>query len=81
MTKSEIIKKLKPHCNGVVLPMSLNISVVAELLKEEPECTLSPVSNNEVVLCGCNNQQPDPITSGAVCENCGGDIIRDQTDR
>jgi hypothetical protein len=50
MTKSEIIKKLKPHCNGVVLPMSLNVSVIAELLKEEPECTLPPVSQQRELL-------------------------------
>ena len=34
MTKSEIIEKLKPRCNGYDLPLSLNIALVAEILTE-----------------------------------------------
>lgn len=43
MTKSEIIEKLKPRCNGYDLPLSLNITLVAELLtdlKEEENIVL-----------------------------------------
>jgi hypothetical protein len=51
---------------------------ISELRKDIKNHIIEQFSNNEVVLCGCNNQQPDPITSGAVCENCGGDIIGEQ---
>ena len=31
------------------------------------------LDKNEPV-CKCDNQQPDPLTGGSVCENCGGNI-------
>ena len=34
MTKSEIIEKLQPRCNGYDLPLSLNLALVAEILTE-----------------------------------------------
>ena len=34
MNKNEIIKLLKPKCNGYDLPLSLNIELIAELLVE-----------------------------------------------
>jgi hypothetical protein len=50
MTKSEIIKKLKtPTATGWYMPMSLNVSVVAELLKDEPECTIPSVRRSCLV--------------------------------
>jgi hypothetical protein len=39
---------------------------ISELRKDIKNHIIKQFSNNEVVLCGCNNQQPDPITSGAV---------------
>ena len=35
MNKNEIIKLLKPKCNGYDLPLSLNIELIAELLVEK----------------------------------------------
>jgi hypothetical protein len=34
MNKNEIIKILKPKCNGYDLPLSLNIELIAEFLVE-----------------------------------------------
>jgi hypothetical protein len=37
MKKNEIIKLLKPKCNGYDLPLSLNIELIAELLVNKQE--------------------------------------------
>ena len=47
MKKNEIIKLLKPKCNGYNLPLSLNIELIAEILvnkQEEEQLTLTDVS-------------------------------------
>ena len=37
MKKNEIIKLLKPKCNGYDLPLSLNIELIAEILVNKQE--------------------------------------------
>ena len=37
MKKNEIIKLLKPKCNGYDLPLSLNIELIAEVLVNKQE--------------------------------------------
>ena len=37
MKKNEIIKLLKPKCNGYDLPLSLNIELIAEMLVNKQE--------------------------------------------
>jgi len=32
-----------------------------------------PLSVDEPI-CKCDNQQPDPLTTESICENCGGNI-------
>jgi len=54
MTKSEIIEKLKPCCNGYDLPLSLNIVLVSEILTE-------PSVGENAVL---------PHVSNHVCPDC-----------
>ena len=46
MKKNEIIKLLKPKCNGYDLPLSLNIEIIAEILvnkQEDEQLTLTDV--------------------------------------
>jgi hypothetical protein len=43
MKKNEIIKLLKPKCNGYDLPLSLNIELIAEILVNK-QLTLTDVS-------------------------------------
>ena len=46
MKKNEIIKLLKPKCNGYDLPLSLNIELIAEMLvnkQEDEQLTLTDV--------------------------------------
>jgi len=60
MTKSEIIEKLKPRCNGYDLPLSLNLDLVAEILTEPSvgeNAGLPRVSNPVCPKCGCTDYE------------------------
>ena len=53
MKKNEIIKLLKPKCNGYDLPLSLNIEIIAEILvnkQEDEQLTLTDVSQRSKLL-------------------------------
>ena len=53
MKKNEIIKLLKPKCNGYDLPLSLNIELIAEILvnkQEDEQLTLTDVSQRSELL-------------------------------
>ena len=45
MKKNEIIKLLKPKCNGYDLPLSLNIELIAEILVNK-QLTLTDVGGS-----------------------------------
>lgn len=74
MTKSEIIDKLKPRCNGYDLPLSLNLALVAEILTEPSvgeNAELPRVSNPVCPKCGSTNNTGFTYDNKYCCLSCG----------
>lgn len=61
MKKAEIIKLLKPKCNGYDLPISLNIELIANLLVENQKPAIA--------VNGCCTELCDDKDKVFICEN------------
>ena len=68
MTKEDIIKILKPKCNGTDLPTSLNVDLIAELLTYRDAGSFGTVKIAEFSTdrCGMCDYREQPVD----CEAC-----------